>query len=106
MADEAEETGVQPVTDVVTDQAVVSDQAVVGNAPEPAPEPEPEPEPEATMRITMLVSMGSTDFMVESGDVVDWAQSDAIRLIEAGYAVPFVDAPVERTVKKAPAERR
>ena len=54
----------------------------------------------------MLTGLSGPDVSVAGGDVHDCPDDEAIRHIEAGHAVPYVDAAKEKTVKKGPAETR
>lgn len=57
------------------------------------------------MKIRMLTSIAGIDFSVNANEETDrFSDDDAIRLIEAGHAVPVAD-PVERAVRK-PVEKR
>jgi hypothetical protein len=60
---------------------------------------------EFPMKIRMLVSTAGIDFSLNVGDETDsFSDADALRYIEAGYAVP-VPAKTERAVKAAPEKR-
>lgn len=55
------------------------------------------------LKIKMRTSMAGIDFALSSGDETDrFSDAEAARLIEAGYADPVREAPVERAVKTAP----
>ena len=56
------------------------------------------------MRIKLLTGFSGPDICLSNGDEADFDDAEAIRLIEAGFAVP-VAKPVERAVKK-PKETR
>lgn len=59
------------------------------------------------MKIKMLTSLAGDDFALASGDETDrFADDEARRLVEAGYAVPVVEEKVERAAKKPAAEKR
>jgi hypothetical protein len=55
------------------------------------------------MRVRMLAGLVGGIHLVP-GDEAEFADAEAIRLIDAGFAVP-VAAPIERAVKK-PVEKR
>lgn len=57
------------------------------------------------MKIKMLTSLAGPEYALSRGDEREFEDGEAIRLIEAGYAVPAADAPMERAVKPA-AEKR
>lgn len=48
------------------------------------------------MRIRLLVGLSGPTFSLGPGDERDFSNGDAIRLIEAGCAVPVADRDVER----------
>jgi len=52
----------------------------------------------------MLVGLSGPSILLVPGDEAELADAEAVRLVEAGFAVP-VAAPVERAVKK-PVEKR
>lgn len=61
------------------------------------------------MKIKLTTSMVGTGFTLDNGDETEmFSDAEALRLIEAGFAVPVVEAKVERAVKPASAkvERR
>ncbi|HWM82951.1 MAG TPA: hypothetical protein VNQ56_12895 [Pseudolabrys sp.] len=50
------------------------------------------------MKIRMLVSMAGADFALSVGDETErFSKSEAIRMIEAGYAVPALADEIETT---------
>jgi hypothetical protein len=51
------------------------------------------------MKVTMLTSLYGPEISVNAGDVHDCDSDEAVRLIEAGFAVPFAAPEIERTVK-------
>lgn len=51
------------------------------------------------MRIRMAVGLSGTAFCLSPGDEHDFEQAEAIRLIEAGFAVPVGEAPKEKAIK-------
>ena len=52
----------------------------------------------------MLAGLSGPAILLNPGDEAEFADAEAIRLIDAGFAVP-VRAPIERAVKK-PTEKR
>lgn len=58
------------------------------------------------MKIKLLVSLSGAYESFNSGDERDWEDSDAIRLIEAGFAVPLAETKIERAIAMPAAERR
>lgn len=59
------------------------------------------------MKIKMVVSVAGADFALSPGDVTErFDASEAIRLIEAGYAVPAGESAPETAVEPPPAETR
>ena len=59
------------------------------------------------MQVKMLCGLANPDFSVNAGDIYDCDDAEGIRLIEAGAAVPYANAPIERAVKRrAAAETR
>jgi hypothetical protein len=56
----------------------------------------------AKRKIVMLQAMTGTAFDVKRGDVVDWNAAEAQRLIEKGYAAPYVDEADARAPSAAP----
>jgi hypothetical protein len=52
----------------------------------------------------MLVGLSGPATLLATGDEAEFENDEAIRQIDAGFAVP-VAAPIERTVKK-PVEKR
>lgn len=53
----------------------------------------------------MLVGLSGPTTALSPGDEADFPQAEAIRFIEAGFAVPVAEVAIERAVK-APAEKR
>jgi len=47
----------------------------------------------------MVVGLAGPATSLAPGDEADFPQAEALRLIEAGYAVPAVEAKIERAVK-------
>lgn len=58
------------------------------------------------MKIKLLVSLSGADAAFSSGVEYDWDNEDAVRLIEAGFAVPVAEIKIERAVATPAAERR
>jgi hypothetical protein len=58
------------------------------------------------MEIRVLVGLSGNEYSLSPGDHRDFPDNEAIRLIEAGFAVPVAEKRVEHAVKGAPAERR
>ena len=75
-------------------------------AAETPTEPEAPAEPEDTLRVKLTTSMANDKNAWSRGDEADFPQSEAIRLIEAGYAVPVDPTAKEKAVKKGAAETR
>lgn len=58
------------------------------------------------MKIKLLVSFAGMDFALDAGSETDrFPDAEAIRMIEAGYAVPVGEAEVEKATRK-PREKR
>ncbi|NTG67275.1 hypothetical protein EXN67_01500 [Rhizobium rhizogenes] len=66
----------------------------------------PPPPWEGTLNIRMLVGLSGNEYSLSPGDEREFPQNEAIRLIEAGYAVPVAEDKVERAVAQIVAERR
>lgn len=59
------------------------------------------------MKIVMTTSMVGADFALSVGDETErFGSAEAIRLIEAGYAVPAVSVEVENTAAPVCVEKR
>lgn len=58
------------------------------------------------MRIRMLVGLSGNAYSLGPGDERDFPEPEALRLITAEYAVPAVEARVERAVAERAPERR
>lgn len=56
------------------------------------------------MRVKLLVGMVGADFALSPGDHFTCDDAEALRLIEAGFAVP--DEPQMERAVKAPVEKR
>jgi hypothetical protein len=57
------------------------------------------------MRVRMLVGLSGPHILLSPGDEAEFADAEAIRFIDAGFAVPIAP-PVERATKKAPEKRK
>ena len=53
------------------------------------------------MMVRMVVGLAGPTTSLAPGDKAEFPQAEAVRLIEAGYAVPMVEAKIERAVKPA-----
>lgn len=62
--------------------------------------------PDTTMKIKMLTSLSGPEYCLSPGDVREFPQAEAARLVAAGYAVPDVEPTQERAVKKPITEKR
>lgn len=58
------------------------------------------------MKLTMLVSMAGVDFAVMPGDVREFPDKEASRLIEAGYAQPVRSTKDHETAVKHPRKEK
>jgi hypothetical protein len=58
------------------------------------------------MKIRAMVGLSGNEYSIAPGDEREFPKDEAIRLIEANFAVPVADVPIERAVKDAPTERR
>ena len=58
------------------------------------------------MRIKLLMSRAGIDFSQNAGDEIEADDAEAVRMIEAGQAVPVSDVKIERAVKAAPEKRK
>lgn len=58
------------------------------------------------MEIRVLVGLSGNEYSLSPGDQRDFPDNEAIRLIEAGFAVPVAERRAEHAVNGAPAERR
>lgn len=59
------------------------------------------------MKIVMTTSMVGADFVLSVGDETErFGAAEAIRLIEAGYAVPVAGVEIETAVKPLAREKR
>ena len=58
------------------------------------------------MKIKMLVGLSGIEYSLSPGDEREFPDNEAIRLIDAGFAVPAVEEKVERAVAQPAPERR
>lgn len=58
------------------------------------------------MNIRMLVGLAGNEYSLAPGDEREFADAEAIRLIDAGYAVPVAEVKTERAVAQPAPERR
>lgn len=58
------------------------------------------------MKIKMLVGLAGNEYALSPGDEREFPDSEAIRLIEAEYAVPVAEVKTERAVAHQAPERR
>ena len=58
------------------------------------------------MKIRMLTSIAGAGFSKEPGEEWETDDKQAIRLIEAGYAVPVAETVLETATRQPVAERR
>jgi len=58
------------------------------------------------MKIKMLTGMAGVDYSLSPGDERDFDDAEAIRLIDAGFAVPVAATEIETTTLEPVAEKR
>ncbi|MDW9600437.1 hypothetical protein GOA86_19020 [Sinorhizobium meliloti] len=58
------------------------------------------------MKIKMLIGLAGNEYSLSPGDEREFPDKEAIRLIDAGYAVPVAEGKVERAVVQSAPERR
>lgn len=58
------------------------------------------------MMIEMTVGLSGPTLTLDPGDRRDFPQAEALRLIEAGFAVPVAEREIERAVDDPVIERR
>jgi hypothetical protein len=51
------------------------------------------------MLVRMVVGLSGPTTNLGPGDEAEFPQAEALRLVEAGYAVPVAEAKIERAVK-------
>jgi hypothetical protein len=62
---------------------------------------------ETVMKIKMLAGFSGSDFSVSPQEETDrFSDAEAIRMIEAGYAVPIEETRIEKAIKKPAREKR
>jgi hypothetical protein len=66
----------------------------------------PPPSQGVNMKIKMLVGLSGNEYSLGPGQERDFPQSEAMRLVAAGYAVPVVEQKIERAVAGPTGERR
>ncbi|SCW80592.1 hypothetical protein SAMN02927924_03030 [Sphingobium faniae] len=54
----------------------------------------------------MTTGLSGPHYTLSPGDEHDFPDGEALRLIEAGFAVPIAGGKVERAVRRKPAEKR
>jgi hypothetical protein len=58
------------------------------------------------MLVKMLVGLSGPFYTLDPGDEFHFPDDEARRLLDAGFAVPVVEQPIERAVKAPAPERR
>ncbi|NGN45175.1 hypothetical protein G6N74_29415 [Mesorhizobium sp. CGMCC 1.15528] len=58
------------------------------------------------MKIKMLIGLSGNEYSLAPGDERDFPQDEAIRLIQAGYAILAADVTIERAVSTPVIEKR
>jgi len=58
------------------------------------------------MLVEIKTGLAGPEYSLSAGDRRDFPEAEAIRLIEAGIAVPVAETKTERATKAAPAEKR
>ena len=58
------------------------------------------------MLVRMEVGLSGPTYTLNRGDERDFPNDEAIRLIEAGFAVPVAEVTIEKAVKSQPRETR
>ncbi len=58
------------------------------------------------MRVRMLTGLSGPAYSLARGDEREFSDAEAIRLVEAGYAVPVADTGRETATRPAPPEKR
>ena len=58
------------------------------------------------MLIRMLVGLSGSEYSLGPGDERDFPDAEAIRIVQAGFAVPVAEQPEEKAVKRPVVERR
>jgi hypothetical protein len=58
------------------------------------------------MKIKLLVSRAGADFVQNRGEEIEVEQAEAVRMVEAGQAVPVAAPKIERAVATKAKEKR
>jgi hypothetical protein len=58
------------------------------------------------MNIRLLVGLAGNEYSLAPGDEREFPEKEAVRLIDAGYAVPVAEEKIERAVALPVFERR
>jgi hypothetical protein len=58
------------------------------------------------MLVRMLVGLSGPAYLLQPGDKKDFPRDEALRLVEARYAVPVADHKIERAVAVPVTEKR
>lgn len=58
------------------------------------------------MRIRLLTSLATAARAFDEGEVIDWPDAEAIRLVAGGQAVPQIEREIERAIAPPAGERR
>ncbi|MCG7507067.1 hypothetical protein [Mesorhizobium retamae] len=58
------------------------------------------------MQVRMLVGISGPHYLLNPGDEYQFPADEALRLIEAGFAVPVVETTIETATRIPDAERR
>ena len=58
------------------------------------------------MMVEMLVGLSGPAYTLDPGHRREFPRDEAVRLIEAGYAIPVAERQIERTIDDPVIERR
>lgn len=58
------------------------------------------------MKIRMSVGLSGNEYSLAPGDEREFPDAEAIRLVEAGFAIPIAEVKIERAVAGTGSERR
>jgi hypothetical protein len=58
------------------------------------------------MRIKMMVGLSGPTYTLNPGEERVFPDEEALRIVQAGFAVPVIDRDIETAVRKPAAERR
>lgn len=58
------------------------------------------------MRVRLLTGLSGSAYTLGPGDEWDFPQDEALRLVDAGFAVPVVEQTIETADRKPTFERR